>query len=50
MAGAGLLVSMSRSAVVNAVFFSAFEMTKKRIRGLEVDEELLRRASLSELD
>lgn len=38
----GLGVSMSRSCVVNAIFFSAFEFTKSRINGLEVDEELLR--------
>jgi len=33
---------MSRSCVVNAIFFSAFEFTKKRINGLDVDEQLLR--------
>ncbi|KAF2801113.1 mitochondrial carrier [Melanomma pulvis-pyrius CBS 109.77] len=37
----GLGVSMSRSCVVNAIFFSAFEFSKKRINGLTVDEELL---------
>ena len=41
----GLSVSMSRSCVVNAIFFSAFEFTKKRINRLEVDENLLRAAS-----
>jgi hypothetical protein len=40
----GLGVSMSRSCVVNAIFFTAFEFTKKRINRMEVDEELLRRA------
>jgi solute carrier family 25 carnitine/acylcarnitine transporter 20/29 len=34
---------MSRSCVVNAIFFTAFEFTKKRINHMEVDEELLRR-------
>jgi solute carrier family 25 carnitine/acylcarnitine transporter 20/29 len=38
----GLGVSMSRSCVVNAIFFTAFEFTKKRINGMTVDEELLR--------
>lgn len=38
----GIGVSMSRSCVVNAIFFSAFEYTKKRINRLEYDEELLR--------
>ncbi|OCK85337.1 mitochondrial carrier [Lepidopterella palustris CBS 459.81] len=37
----GLGVSMSRSCVINAIFFSAFEFTKKRINRLEVDEQLL---------
>jgi hypothetical protein len=41
----GLSVSMSRSCVVNAIFFSAFEFTKKRINRLEVDENLYRAAS-----
>jgi solute carrier family 25 carnitine/acylcarnitine transporter 20/29 len=34
---------MSRSCVVNAIFFSAFEFTKKHINGITVDEELLSR-------
>jgi solute carrier family 25 carnitine/acylcarnitine transporter 20/29 len=38
----GLGVSMSRSCVVNAIFFTAFEFTKKRINGMTYDEELLR--------
>lgn len=38
----GLGVSMSRSCVVNAIFFSAFELIKKRINRLDYDEELLR--------
>ncbi|KAF2002728.1 mitochondrial carrier [Amniculicola lignicola CBS 123094] len=37
----GLGVSMSRSCVINAIFFSAFEFTKKRVNRLSVDEELL---------
>ncbi|KAF2201980.1 mitochondrial carrier [Delitschia confertaspora ATCC 74209] len=37
----GLGVSMSRSCVVNAIFFSAFEFMKKRINSLQVDEQLL---------
>lgn len=37
----GLGVSMSRSCVVNAIFFSAFEFTKKRINRLHVDEDML---------
>jgi solute carrier family 25 carnitine/acylcarnitine transporter 20/29 len=37
----GLGVSMSRSCVVNAIFFTAFEFTKKRINQMTVDEELL---------
>jgi solute carrier family 25 carnitine/acylcarnitine transporter 20/29 len=37
----GLGVSMSRSCVVNAIFFTAFEFTKKRINHMTVDEELL---------
>ncbi|KAF2467097.1 mitochondrial carrier [Lindgomyces ingoldianus] len=37
----GLGVSMSRSCVVNAIFFSAFEFSKKRVNQLTVDEELL---------
>jgi len=36
----GLGVSMSRSCVVNAIFFSAFEFTKKRINRLEMDDSL----------
>ena len=39
---AGLGVSMGRSCVVNAIFFTAFEFTKKRINRLTVDDELLR--------
>ncbi|KAF2117757.1 mitochondrial carrier domain-containing protein [Lophiotrema nucula] len=42
----GLGVSMSRSCVVNAIFFSAFEFTKKRINRITVDEELLRENGL----
>ncbi|KAF1955461.1 mitochondrial carrier [Byssothecium circinans] len=38
----GLGVSMGRSCVVNAIFFTAFEFSKKRINGMQVDEELLR--------
>lgn len=38
---------MSRSCAVNAIFFSAFEIIKKRINGLEIDEQLLERASNS---
>ncbi|KAF1814596.1 mitochondrial carrier [Eremomyces bilateralis CBS 781.70] len=34
----GLTVSMGRSCVVNAIFFSAFEFTKKKINQLEVDD------------
>lgn len=41
----GLSVSMSRSCVVNAIFFSAFEFTKKRINRMEVDENLFHAAS-----
>jgi len=37
----GLGVSMSRSCVVNAIFFTAFEFTKKRVNHMTVDEELL---------
>lgn len=40
---AGLGVSMGRSCVVNAIFFSAFEFMKKRINRLEVDEDIIRR-------
>jgi hypothetical protein len=40
---AGLGVSMSRSCVVNAIFFTAFEFTKKRVNQMDYDEELLRR-------
>jgi hypothetical protein len=42
----GLGVSMARSCVVNAIFFSAFEFTKKNINQVEVDEQLLRENSL----
>jgi solute carrier family 25 (mitochondrial carnitine/acylcarnitine transporter), member 20/29 len=42
----GLGVSMSRSCVVNAIFFSAFEFSKKRINRMDVDEELLRENDL----
>ncbi|KAF2635874.1 mitochondrial carrier [Massarina eburnea CBS 473.64] len=42
----GLAVSMSRSCVVNAIFFTAFEFSKKRVNGLDVDEELLREHGL----
>jgi solute carrier family 25 carnitine/acylcarnitine transporter 20/29 len=38
----GLGVSMSRSCIVNAIFFTAFEYSKKRINQMTVDEELLR--------
>ncbi|KAF1830869.1 mitochondrial carrier [Decorospora gaudefroyi] len=38
----GLGVSMSRSCIVNAIFFTAFEFTKKRINGMSYDDELLR--------
>ena len=31
----GLGVSMARSCVINAIFFSSFELVKKRINGLE---------------
>jgi len=41
----GLSVSMSRSCVVNAIFFSAFEFMKKRINRLEVNENLLHATS-----
>lgn len=34
----GLGVSMSRSCVVNAIFFSSFEFIKKRIKTLDDDE------------
>jgi solute carrier family 25 carnitine/acylcarnitine transporter 20/29 len=37
---------MGRSCVVNAIFFSAFEFTKKRVNRLEVNEELLREHGL----
>jgi len=37
----GLGVSMGRSCVVNAIFFTAFEFTKKRINRISVNEELL---------
>ncbi|CAN9256963.1 unnamed protein product [Alternaria alternata] len=39
-------VSMSRSCIVNAIFFTAFEFTKKRINGMSYDEELLRANNL----
>ncbi|PVI07980.1 mitochondrial carrier [Periconia macrospinosa] len=42
----GLGVSMGRSCVVNAIFFTAFEFSKKRINRMEVDEELLREHNL----
>ncbi|KAH7125435.1 mitochondrial carrier domain-containing protein [Dendryphion nanum] len=42
----GLGVSMGRSCVVNAIFFSAFEFSKKRINHMDVDEELLREHDL----
>jgi solute carrier family 25 carnitine/acylcarnitine transporter 20/29 len=32
---------MGRSCVVNAIFFTAFEFTKKRINRISVNEELL---------
>jgi solute carrier family 25 carnitine/acylcarnitine transporter 20/29 len=38
----GLGVSMSRSCIVNAIFFTAFEFTKKRINSMTYDDELLR--------
>jgi hypothetical protein len=37
---------MSRSCIVNAIFFTAFEFTKKRINGMSYDEELLRANAL----
>ncbi|KAF2809343.1 mitochondrial carrier [Mytilinidion resinicola] len=39
----GLTVSMTRSCILNAIFFSLFEYTKKGINRLEVNEELLSR-------
>ncbi|CAI6338700.1 unnamed protein product [Periconia digitata] len=42
----GLTVSMGRSCAVNAIFFTAFEFTKKRINHMDVDEELLREHDL----
>ena len=33
---------MGRSCVVNAIFFTAFEFSKKRINRLTVNEHLLR--------
>jgi hypothetical protein len=33
---------MGRSCVVNAIFFTAFEFSKKRINQLTVDEDVLR--------
>lgn len=33
---------MSRSCIVNAIFFTAFEFLKKRINSMTYDEELLR--------
>jgi len=42
----GLGVSMARSCVVNAIFFSAFEFSKKNINQITVDEELLRENGL----
>lgn len=35
----GLGVSMARSCLINAIFFSAFEVMKKQINQLEVEEE-----------
>ncbi|KAL9057016.1 MAG: hypothetical protein Q9162_002564 [Coniocarpon cinnabarinum] len=35
----GLGVSMSRSCVINAIFFSAFEVVKKWVNGLDVEGE-----------
>lgn len=37
---------MARSCVVNAIFFSAFEFSKKNINHITVDEELLRENGL----
>jgi solute carrier family 25 carnitine/acylcarnitine transporter 20/29 len=37
---------MGRSCVVNAIFFTAFEFSKKRINDFEVDDELLREHGL----
>jgi hypothetical protein len=37
----GLGVSMARSAAINAIFFSAFEVCKTGINGLELDETRL---------
>jgi len=34
----GLGVSMARSSILNAIFFSTFEYSKKRINRLEIDE------------
>ncbi|KAF2690829.1 mitochondrial carrier [Lentithecium fluviatile CBS 122367] len=42
----GLGVSMSRSCVVNAIFFTAFEFSKKRINRITVNEELLQEHGL----
>ena len=35
----GLGVSMSRSCVINMIFFSVFEMMKKKINRLEIEDE-----------
>ncbi|KAI9664589.1 MAG: hypothetical protein M1821_006035 [Bathelium mastoideum] len=34
----GLAVSMSRSAIINAIFFSVFEYSKKRVNSLDIDD------------
>lgn len=36
---AGLGVSIARSCLINAIFFSVFEFSKKRINKLEIDDE-----------
>lgn len=36
----GLGVSMSRSCMVNAIFFSSFELIKKRIKTLDEEGNL----------
>ena len=35
----GIGVSMSRSCVINMIFFSVFEMMKKKVNRLELDDE-----------
>lgn len=35
----GLGVSMSRSCLINAIFFSAFELIKKNINRIEMEGE-----------